>query len=183
MLRSGLSRGGSLRVERHDRRWGDEPQRGAIRARSGCGYRPLERGLRERRVSVLRRPLLGRVRLAPVLAGLLERKLRAHLRDLGDVHAGLLQRSLPDVLWQRRLRRRLLERRMQHVLPDRRDLQRQLLVGRVSHRVRGGVYLYHRLLERPLHGAVRLGRKLLVYELLQRFVPVHGRGVPALSRE
>jgi hypothetical protein len=60
----------------------------------------------------------------------------------------MLERTLHDVLWSGAVRDPMLVGGLQHVLPARRDVQRRMLVGRLSSRLRGGSELHVRGLHR-----------------------------------
>jgi hypothetical protein len=104
---------------------------------------------------VLVRQLHRSVHFVAVHDGLLLGQLRAHVPALGQLHDGLLERQLPDLLRGRDLQRRLLVGPLQHLVSKRRDVYRLVLERRMRPRVRGRGYvlLLELLLRRMLlHG-------------------------------
>jgi hypothetical protein len=73
----------------------------------------------------------------------------------------------------------MFQRHLQYVLPKRRDVQRAVLQRWLPDRVLAGGDLRGRVLQRSLHQSMRIGRSLFVYQLLERWVYLHGRGVLA----
>jgi hypothetical protein len=99
--------------------------------------------------------LHGGVQLVALHDGLLRGQLRAHVPRFRRLHAGLLERPLPDLLRRWHMQRRLLGGPLQHVVPERRHV--------------------HRLVpERRMPARVHAGRDVLLLELLVRRMLLHG---------
>jgi hypothetical protein len=90
-------------------------------------------------VRVLVGQLHGFVLLGAVHDGLLLGQLRAHVPALRQLHAGLLERPLLDLLRGRHMRGRLLVGPLQHLVSERRHVHRRVLWRRMRTRVRAGL--------------------------------------------
>jgi hypothetical protein len=94
----------------------------------------------------------------------------------------LLRWRVLDLVRGGRVHGRLLRRRLQHVLSERRHVQRAVLGGRLSLGLRHKVDLCCRLLRRWVLIAVRPRCVLQLVRLQRRSVRVHGRWLPAVVR-